>query len=154
MTTDGEAAALAHIATLDEPRRSRMAHRHEVITSAIPDAGIRMFEYGGTLIGYGPYRYSNSAGKEVGDWFSVGLASRKSYVSLFSMGLRDGRYLVEAEHQRFPGTEIGRSCLNIKDATPVDDDAVRDLVRATWAQYRDGQPPRLPRATPKAKRQG
>ena len=142
MTTDGEAAAVAHIATLDEPRRSRMAHLHEVITSAIPDAGIRMFEYGGTLIGYGPYRYSNSAGKEVGDWFSVGLASRKAYVSLFSMGQRDGGYLVEAVHDRFPGTTIGRSCLNIKDPSTISDDAVRDLVTETWQQYRHGQPPR------------
>jgi hypothetical protein len=62
------------------------------------------------------------------------------------MGVRDGRYLVEAIHDRFPGTAIGRSCLNIKDMTPVDDDAVRDLVAETWAQYRDGQPPRLPPA--------
>jgi hypothetical protein len=152
MTTDGQAAALAHIATLDEPRRARMTHLHEVITAALPDVPIRLFDYQGTVIGYGPYRYANSAGKVVGDWFSVGLASRKSYVSLFSMGIRDGDYLVNAVHDRFPGTEIGRSCLNIKDATPVDDDAVRDLVTETWAQYRDGQPPRLPRATPKTKK--
>jgi hypothetical protein len=71
METDGQAAALAHIATLAEPRRERMAHLHEVITSAMPDASIRLFEYSGTLIGYGPYAYSNSAGKPVGDWFAV-----------------------------------------------------------------------------------
>ena len=146
MTTDDRAAAFALIEALPEPRRARMAHLHDVITAAIPDAAIRLFAYGGTVIGYGPYRYANSAGKEVGDWFAVGLASRKAYVSLFSMGLREGDYLVNAVHDRFPGTDIGRSCLNIKDATPIDDDAVRDLVTATWAQYRDGQPPRLPRA--------
>ena len=147
MTTDDRAAALAHIATLDEPRRARMAHLHEVITSAMPDAPIRMFAYSGPLIGYGPYAYSNRAGKAVGDWFAVGLANRKSYISLYSMAVRDGRYLVEASHDRFPGTAIGRSCLNIKDGTTIDDDAVRDLVTETWAQYRDGQPPRLPSAT-------
>jgi hypothetical protein len=151
MTTDDRAAALALIEALPEPRRSRMAHLHEVITTALPDAPIRLFPYQGTVIGYGPYRYANSAGKVVGDWFAVGLASRKSYVSLFSMGLRDGDYLVNAVHDRFPGTEIGRSCLNLKDATEVDDDAVRDLVTETWAQYRDGQPPRLPRASGKPK---
>jgi len=151
MTTDDRAAALATIDALPEPRRSRMAHLHEVITTALPDAPIRLFEYQGTVIGYGPYRYANSAGKLVGDWFAVGLGSRKAYVSLFSMGIRDGDYLVNAVHHRFPGTDIGRSCLNIKDDTMVDDEAVRDLVTETWAQYRDGQPPRLPRATGKRK---
>jgi hypothetical protein len=146
MTTDDQAAALAHIEALDEPRRSRMAHLHEVISAAMPDAPIRLFEYSGTLIGYGPYAYSNSAGKPVGDWFAVGLANRKSYISLYSMAVRGGRYLVEVSHDRFPGTAIGRSCLNIKDSTTVDDDAVRELVTETWAQYRDGQPPRLPQA--------
>ena len=118
-----------------------MQHLHDVITSAIPDAPIRVFDYGGPLIGYGIYAYTNSKGP-AGDWFSVGLASRKSYISLFSMGRRDGGYLVEAVHDRFPGTTIGRSCLNIKDPSPIPDDAVRDLVTETWAQYRHGQPPR------------
>ena len=141
MTQDGAAAAAAHIESLDEPRRSQMQHLHDVITAAIPDAPIRLFEYGGTLIGYGLYAYSNSKGP-AGDWFAVGLASRKSYVSLFSMGNRDGGYLVEAVHDRFPGTAIGRSCLNITDPSTVPDDAVRDLVTETWEQYRHGQPAR------------
>jgi hypothetical protein len=146
VTDDGAAAAAAHIASLDEPRRSQLAHLHEVIRAAIPDASIRMFEYGGPLIGYGVYAYTNSKGP-AGDWFSVGLASRKAYVSLFSMGQRDGGYLVEAVHDRFPGTTIGRSCLNIKDPTTISDEAVRDLVTETWAQYRNGQPPRPARTT-------
>ena len=65
MTTDDRAAALALIEALPEPRRTRMAHLHEVITAAIPDAAVQLFSYGGTVIGYGPYRYSNSAGKEM-----------------------------------------------------------------------------------------
>jgi hypothetical protein len=141
VTDDGAAAAAAHIASLDEPRRSQLTHLHEVITAAMPGAPIRMFEYGGPLIGYGIYAYTNSKGP-AGDWFAVGLASRKAYVSLFSMGQRDGGYLVEAVHDRFPGTTIGRSCLNIKDPTTISDDAVRDLVTETWAQYRHGQPAR------------
>jgi hypothetical protein len=135
---DGRAAAQAHIDALPEPRRSAMQHLHDVISSAIPEADISMWEYGGTLIGYGSYEYTDSRGRPTGRWFSVGLANRKGYISLFSMGQRQGGYLVEAIHDRFPGTKIGRSCLNITDPASIDDDAVRDLARETYDHYKDG----------------
>ncbi|HET9757710.1 MAG TPA: DUF1801 domain-containing protein [Candidatus Limnocylindrales bacterium] len=135
---EGRAAAQDHIESLPEPRRSQMRHLHETILSAIPEADVTMWEYGGTLIGYGSYDYSDSRGRPTGRWFSVGLANRKSYISLFSMGQRAGGYLVEAVHDRFPGTKIGRSCLNITHPESIDDDAVRDLARDSYDQYKDG----------------
>jgi Domain of unknown function (DU1801) len=134
----GREAAQTHIDALPEPRRSQMQHLHDVITATIPDADVTMWDYGGPLIGYGSYDYTDSRGKPKGRWFSVGLANRKGYISLFSMGQRSGGYLVEAIHDRFPGTRIGRSCLNITAPDSIDDDAVRDLARATWDQYKDG----------------
>jgi hypothetical protein len=134
----GRDAATAHIDSLPEPRRSQMRRLHEAIRAAIPDADVSMWEYGGTLIGYGSYDYTDSRGKPKGRWFSVGLANRKDYISLFSMGQRSGGYLIEAIHDRFPGTKIGRSCLNITDPDAIDDAAVRDLARETWDQYKDG----------------
>jgi hypothetical protein len=138
MTDDGRGEALALIESLDEPRRSQMRHLHEVILDALPGIDVSLFDYGGRLIGYGAYDYTDSRGKPTGRWFSVGLANRKGYISLFSMGIADGGYLVEAVHDRFPGTKIGRSCLNITKPELVDDAAVVDLVRTTWDQYKDG----------------
>ena len=37
-------AAQAHIDSLPEPRRSQMQHLHDVITAAIPDADVTMFD--------------------------------------------------------------------------------------------------------------
>ncbi len=82
-----------------------MRHLHETILSAIPEADVTMWEYGGTLIGYGSYDYSDSRGRPTGRWFSVGLANRKGYISLFSMGQRAGGYLVEAIHDQLPRHE-------------------------------------------------
>jgi Domain of unknown function (DU1801) len=144
MAGDDRAAAEAHIASLPEPRRSQMTRLHRLIVESMPDAPIRMFDYAGPLIGYGIYAYSNSKGP-AGDWFAVGLANRKSYISLYSMGGRDGGYLVEQVRDRFPGAKTGRSCLNLRDVDAVPDDAVRDLVTETWTQYRHGQPERPPR---------
>lgn len=137
MGDDGRAAAMALIDGLDEPRRSQMRHLHEVILDTLPGIDVTLFEYAGPVIGYGSYAYTNSRGP-AGRWFSVGLANRKGYISLFSMATRDRGYLVEAVHDRFPGTKMGKSCLNITDPARVDDDAVRDLVRETWDQYKDG----------------
>lgn len=131
-------AATAHIDGLPEPRRSQMRRLHEAIRSAIPDADVSMWEYAGPLIGYGSYDYTDSRGKPKGRWFSVGLANRKNYISLYSMGQRAGGYLIEAVHDRFPGTKIGRSCLNIADPDSIDEAAVRDLARESWDQYKDG----------------
>jgi Domain of unknown function (DU1801) len=136
--TDDLAAAKAHIHSLPEPRRSQMQHLHDVIVEAIPDADVTMFDYSGPLIGYGTYDYSNSKGDRTGRWFSVGLANRKGYISLYSMGQRDGGYLVEAVKDAFPGAKTGRSCLNLTKPELVDDDAVRELARESWDQYREG----------------
>lgn len=138
-TDAGRAPAQDYLASLPEPRRSQMQHLHEVILDALPDIDVGLWDYGGSpVIGYGSYEYSNSKGPQ-GRWFSVGLANRKSYISLYSMGAApDGGYLVEAIHDRFPGTKIGRSCLNITDPERIDDEAIRDLARRTWEQYRHG----------------
>ena len=132
------AAARAHIDGLPEPRRTQMQHLHDLIVQAIPDADVAMFDYSGPLIGYGTYGYSNSRGDRAGRWFSVGLANRKGYISLYSMAQTDGGYLVEQLKDGFGGAKTGKSCLNLTKPELVDDDAVRSLARESWNQYRDG----------------
>lgn len=130
----GRRAAQRHIDGLVEPRRSQMQHLHNLILATEPELDVRVLDYAGPMIGYGFYPYTNSKGR-AGDWFSVGLASRKAYISLYSMAQADGTYLLATMMDRFPGIKSGNSCLNISKPELVDDDAVRDLVRATWAQY-------------------
>lgn len=141
MAKGGRDQAQAHIESLPEPRRSQMQRLHDILLDALPQADVRMWDYGGPLIGYGTYTYSNSRGP-VGPWFSVGLASRKSYISLFSMAMGAGGYLVEAMHDRFPRTKIGRSCINITKPELIPEEAVRDLATQTWSQFKVGQPQR------------
>ena len=133
------AAAQAHIESLPEPRRSQMQRLHDVIVGAIPDADVTMFNYSGPLIGYGTYDYSNSRGDRTGRWFSVGLANRKNFISLYSMAQAEGGgYYVETLKEGFGGAKTGRSCLNITKPELVDDEAVRQLARRSWDQYKGG----------------
>ena len=99
---DGTQAAQAVIDGLPEPRRSQMQHLHEVILDTLPGIDVRVTDYSGSLIGYGWYAYSNSKGP-AGEWFTVGIANRKAYISLYAMGTRGDRNLVEAVADRFPG---------------------------------------------------
>jgi hypothetical protein len=137
MSDTGRDAAQRHIDGLTEPRRSQMQHLHDLILATEPDMDVRVLTYSGQMIGYGWYAYSNSKGP-AGDWFSVGLANRKAYISLYAMASADGGYLVEAMRDRFAGEKTGRSCVNLTKPDRVDDDAVRELVRASWAQYKHG----------------
>ncbi len=137
MADGGRAAAEALIEGLDEPRRSQMRHFHEVILGALPGIDVGIWQYSGPLIGYGSYDYSNSKGP-AGRWFSIGIASRKSFISLYAMASSKDGYYVESVRDRFPGMKIGRSCINITKPEQVDDDAVRDLARVSWAQYKNG----------------
>ncbi len=130
--------AQAWIDSLPEPRRSQIARLHDLVIRAMPDADVVLKEYSGTMIAYGTYEYSNSKGP-AGRWFTVGLANRKAYISLYAMGIVDGRYLVESRIDRFPGARSGRSCLNITHPELIEDDAILELARDSWAQFR-GRP--------------
>ena len=134
----GLEAAEAWIDTLEEPRRSHVRHLHEVIRSAIPDADVVVMDYTGPLVGYGTYDYSTSKGP-AGRWFSVGLASRKAYISVYMMGTTDGGYLVAASQERLAPAKVGRSCINIRRPDLVDDQVIADLARRSWAQFRGQQ---------------
>jgi hypothetical protein len=96
-----------------------------------------VWDYSGKLIGYGAFDYANSKGA-AGRWFSIGIANRKNYISLYSMASGKKGYLIEEIHDRFPGTKIGRSCVNITKPELLDDGAVRDLARVSWDEFKDG----------------
>jgi len=133
MATDEVAA---HIDSLPEPRRSQMARLHELIRQGAPRTDVKVWDYSGKLIGYGTYHYKSKSGQE-GDWFILGLANRKSYISLYSMAMRDGKYLVELYHPQMPGTKTGRSCINIRKPEQIEDAVILDLARETYDLMKD-----------------
>ena len=58
--------------------------------------------WGGTdqqIIGYGEFSYTNSKGEEI-EWFAVGLALQKSYISVYVNAVEDGAYLLQEYRDR------------------------------------------------------
>lgn len=67
-----------YIEALEEPRRGQIRRLDEMIRRVAPDLE-RHIQSG--MLAYGSYHYRYATGRE-GDWFPIGLASRKGYISL------------------------------------------------------------------------
>ncbi len=105
-----------YIESLPEPRRSEMRELHQLITKTAPKLKPKMWGGG---IGYGSYHYRYATGRE-GDWFVVGLMSRKQGISFYSC-LTDGKQYIAEKHKKdLPKANIGRSCIRFKRLSDVD----------------------------------
>lgn len=120
----------AYLAGLPSERREVVERFHRVIRAAAPQLDVRLWDYGGGLIGYGTHHYRTKSGLE-GDWFALGVGNRKSYVSIYSSAARDGDYLVGRYASELPGTKLGKSCINVYRPELIDDEVLRRLVLET-----------------------
>ena len=101
---------------LPEPRRSELKQLHRLITKTAPALKPKMWS---GMIGYGSYHYRYASGRE-GDWFVVGLSSRKDYISFYGC-LSDGKqYIAEKYKKELPKANIGRSCIRFKRLADLD----------------------------------
>jgi len=86
--------------------------------------------WGGTqqrIIGYGEYRYRGRSGAE-GDWFIIGLAAQKQYLSLYVSAAEDGEYLVKRHAAGLGKVKAGSANVTFRRLADVDLDALLALV--------------------------
>lgn len=120
-----------YIAALPEPRQGEVRILHDLIRREAPELEPHLQS---GMLGYGSYHYRYDSGRE-GDWFVVGLAGRRAYVSLYVSASSGDRYLAETYRDRLPKADIGRGCVRIKRLTDVDLATVAELVRAAAAAH-------------------
>jgi Domain of unknown function (DU1801) len=122
-----------HIASLPDGVRDDIATLDAAIAEAMAGEERVLWEgkfWGGTdqrIIGYGAYRYKGSSGAE-GEWFVVGLAAQKNYLSLYVNAAEDGTYLSERYGSRLGKVKAKRANIQIKRAADVDLDVLREMV--------------------------
>jgi hypothetical protein len=100
----------AYLASLPEPRRKILTTIHQAIRAAVPALKPHIMR---GMLGYGLYHYKYASGRE-GDWFIVGLASQKHYVSLYICACDQDGYLAENNKDRLGKVPVGRSCIRFK----------------------------------------
>ena len=102
------------IATLDAEIAAVMSDRERVLWEGV--------FWGGTqqrIIGYGSYRYKGRSGAE-GEWFVVGLAAQKNYLSLYVNAAAEGTPLPKLYAPRLGKVKAGSGNLQFKRLADVD----------------------------------
>jgi hypothetical protein len=105
-----------------------------VITGALPGAKRMLWQgvfWGGTeqsIIGYGFIEQPRTKGKPV-QWFLVGLARQKRYLSLYVNAAEDGAYLSKIYGERLGKTKVGSASLSFTSADAIDLSVLDELVR-------------------------
>jgi hypothetical protein len=79
------------------------------------------------IIGYGDYTYQRP-GKEVVEWFSVGLARQKNYYSIYINAAEDGQYILKKYADKLGKVKVGSGSLSFTQLEDVNMDELMKLV--------------------------
>lgn len=127
------------LADLPENIRDQMELLDSEITSRMSGASRVLFEgklWGGTdqeIIGYGEFRYTNSSGKSV-EWFMVGLAAQKSYISMYVNAVDDDGYVLARYKDRLGKVKVGSASISFKSVNDIHLDMLLELVEVAATQ--------------------
>lgn len=113
-----------YISQIDEPRRSQIRDLYELIHTLAPS--LKPYIQSG-MIGFGKYHYQYASGRE-GDWFMIGLASQKNYISVYVCATINNKYLAEDYKDKLPKASIGKSCIRFKNIADIDLEILSELI--------------------------
>jgi len=123
-----------HIASLPDGVREDIAALDAAISDAMAAGERVLWEgkfWGGSqqrIIGYGSYHYKGRSGAE-GEWFIVGLAVQKNYLSLYVNAAEDGQYLGPRYADRLGKVKAKSANIQFKRADDLDLAVVREMVQ-------------------------
>lgn len=121
------------LASLPDPPRSDTERLDAVIGKVMSGRSRVLWEgkfWGGsdqTIIGYGDYTYQRS-GKETVEWFVVGLAPQKNYISIYVNAADEDGYLVKKHAERLGKVNVGSASISFKKADDLDLGVLEEVV--------------------------
>lgn len=124
------------ITNLDEPFRSEFQVLDEMISKHFPNHEKILWTgkfWGGSeqnIIGYGTWSYTNSAKKKV-EWFLIGLALQKNYISLYVNAVENGKYVSEIYGNDLGKVKIGKSSISFKSILDLDISKLNEFLKYT-----------------------
>ena len=97
--------------------------------------GLPRFLYEGTfwggsdqqIVGYGVMDYVNRSGEKV-EWFLVGLAAQKNYISIYVNAVEDGAYLLDAYKNRLGKVKAGSASISFGGIADLEFETLMDLI--------------------------
>jgi hypothetical protein len=92
--------------------------------------------WGGTeqaIIGYGDYTITLSRGQK-SEWFMVGLAAQKNYISIYVNAVEDGQYVAEKYRSELGKVKVGKSSISFKHLDDLDTDTLQKVLSIARGQ--------------------
>jgi uncharacterized protein YdhG (YjbR/CyaY superfamily) len=106
-----------YIKKIEDPsRREEIQKLHDLIRKTVPD--LKPFMISG-MIGYGSFHYKSKSGRE-GDWYVIGLASNKNYISVYVCASDGKQYTAEKYQKELAPADVGKSCIRFKKTSDID----------------------------------
>jgi hypothetical protein len=123
----------AFLASLDDPQKQ--ADSEALLEMMERITGEKPVMWGSSIIGFGKYAYTYASGRS-GEWLRVGFSPRKQSLTLYLMTGFD-RY--EELLRRVGKVKTGKACLYVKRLSAVDQDALKELIRASYESEAMGE---------------
>lgn len=130
-----------YLDSLEEPYRADMLALYKRIGQHMPGVSPVMWEgtfWGGSIqsiIGFGNLTYTRSDKKSV-EWFMVGLALQKHYISIYVSATEDGQYLVKKYGKSLGKVKLGNSNISFRRLADVNLDELLKLIDKAAAQLK------------------
>ncbi len=122
-----------HIDSLPDDRRRDIALLDAEITKRMRGESRVLWEgrlWAGSdqkIIGYGTFSYTNSSGKTT-NWFMVGLAAQKNYISMYVNAVDDDGYVLKKYADRLGKAKVGSASISFKSVEDINLDILMELV--------------------------
>jgi len=129
----------AHIDSLPDELRQSIKHLDKIISEIMVGHSRVLWEgtlWGGTkqeIIGYGDYTINLSRGKK-SEWFMVGLAIQKNYISIYVNVVEDGQYVAEKYRSELGKVKVGKSSISFKRLADLNMDTLEKVISIARGQ--------------------
>lgn len=122
-----------YIKSLPDESQEEIFELHKMISKIAKDQEIVMYEgkfWGGSeqqIIGYGNWSYTRSDKKKV-EWFKVGLALQKNYITVYVNAVEDGKYVAESYKEKLGKAKVGKSSISFKNIKDVNIEILEEII--------------------------
>jgi len=123
-----------HLASFEGSRGEDIRKLDELIREQMPGVECHLYEgklWGGSdqrIVGYGTLDYRNKSGDDV-EWFLVGLAAQKNYISIYVNAVDDGKYMLSGYEGRLGKVKQGSASISFGGLDDVELDTLTELLR-------------------------
>lgn len=122
-----------YLASIDGPRGDDIRKLDDLIRGQLSELERHLYEgalWGGTeqrIVGYGILDYRNKSGDDV-EWFLVGLAAQKNYISMYVNAVDDGKYLLAQYEGRLGKVKQGSASISFSSLADLDIEVMTEML--------------------------